>query len=71
MNRNGLDYAVLQPTVAIGGQNCPVTFAGAAPGFEGLDQINCIVPGGLGAQSAPVVVTSGNRVSPATSVAVR
>lgn len=74
-NRNGLGYAVLQPVVTIGGQSCPVTYAGAAPGFNGLDQINCIVPSGLPSQtSEPVVVTTvtpnGVRSSATTYVSV-
>ena len=44
---NGFDVAVQQPTVTVGGVACPVTFAGAAPGYEGLDQINCTIPAGL------------------------
>lgn len=68
---NGLDVAKQQPTVTIGGLDCPVTFAGAAPGFTGLDQINCRVPSGLGAQAAPVVVQSGVRSSAVTTVAVQ
>ena len=69
---NGFDVANVQPTVTIAGVNCPVTYAGAAPGFPGLDQINCIVPSsGLSASSAAaVVVTSGLRSSPVTTVAV-
>ena len=27
--------------------DCPVSFAGAAPGFVGLDQINCAIPSGI------------------------
>ncbi len=67
-----LDYAALQPTVSVGGMSCPVTFAGAAPTFVGLDQINCRVPDGLGAQStATVTVRTGNRVSPPVTIAVQ
>ena len=70
-HRQGLDYANQVPTVTIGGVNCPVTFAGRAPGFAGLDQINCRVPAGLAANaSAAVVVTSGARTSSGTTVAV-
>ncbi len=71
-NRGGLDYANQQPTVTIGGQNCPVTYAGRAPGYMGLDQINCIIPPGLGvAASAAVVVTSGVRSSNVATLAVQ
>jgi uncharacterized protein (TIGR03437 family) len=63
-NRQGLDFANQLPTVTIGGADCPVTYAGAAPGFVGLDQINCKVPAGLAANSsAAVVVSSGGRTS--------
>jgi uncharacterized protein (TIGR03437 family) len=68
---NGLDYAVQQPTVTVGGVDCPVTFAGAAPGFLGLDQINCTIPSGLASSaSAPVVITSGDRTSNTATLAV-
>jgi uncharacterized protein (TIGR03437 family) len=71
-NRNGLDYANQQPTVTIGGQDCPVTYAGRAPGYVGLDQINCIVPAGLGNNAAaPVIVTSGARGSNLATLAVQ
>jgi len=69
---NGLDYAKQQPTVTIGGKDCPVTYAGRIPGFPGLDQINCIVPTGISPNSAaPVVVTSGTRASNSVTVAVQ
>jgi uncharacterized protein (TIGR03437 family) len=69
---NGLDYAVHQPTVNVGGVACPVTFAGAAPGFFGLDQINCVIPAGLtSSASAPVVITSGDRTSNTATLAVQ
>ena len=69
---DGLDYAVQQPTVTIAGKNCPVTYAGRAPGYAGLDQINCIVPSGIPASpNAPVVVTSGNRSSNVATLAVQ
>jgi len=69
--RQGLDFANQVPTVTIGGADCPVTYAGAAPGFVGLDQINCRVPAGLTANaSAAVVVSSGGRTSNGATVAV-
>jgi uncharacterized protein (TIGR03437 family) len=70
-SRGGLDYANLSPTVTIAGQDCPVTYAGRAPGYVGLDQINCIVPAGLGANAtAQVIVTSGARASNVATLAV-
>ena len=71
VRQGGLDYSRVQPVVTVGGTDCAVTYAGAAPGFPGLDQINCVVPAGLGSQEAAVVVTSGARSSPVTTVSVR
>jgi uncharacterized protein (TIGR03437 family) len=68
---NGFDVAVQQPTVTVGGVACPVTFAGAAPGFEGLDQINCTIPAGLTpGSSVPVVIASGSRTSNTATLAI-
>ena len=58
-----LDYADIQPAVTIGGQACKVSYAGRAPGFPGLDQINCSVPAGLSGAAVPVVVTSNGRTA--------
>jgi uncharacterized protein (TIGR03437 family) len=58
---HGLEVAVQQPTV---------TFAGAAPNYIGLDQINCTIPAGISSLSAPIVVTSGARTSNAATLAV-
>jgi uncharacterized protein (TIGR03437 family) len=69
-NQNGLDFANQQPTVAISGKDCPVTYAGRAPGFSGLDQINCVVPAGVSGDAA-ISVTSGNRTSNVATVAVQ
>jgi uncharacterized protein (TIGR03437 family) len=68
---NGLNYAVQQPTVTVGGVACPVTFAGAAPNYVGLDQINCTIPAGAPSSvSAPVVITSGDRTSNTAMLAI-
>lgn len=70
--KSGLEVAVQLPSVSIDGVNCPVSFAGAAPGFAGLDQINCLVPQGLIPNTAAVViVASGGRTSNAATLAVR
>jgi uncharacterized protein (TIGR03437 family) len=68
---NGLDIAVQQPTVTVGGVACPVSFAGAAPNFSGLDQVNCTIPADAAASvSAPVVISSGDRISNTATLAV-
>ncbi len=58
-----LDYAAIQPGVTIGGQACKVSYAGRAPGFPALDQINCSVPAGVSGTAVPVVVTSNGRTA--------
>ena len=68
---SGLDYAVVAPTVTVGGQSCPVSYAGRSPGFAGLDQINCTIPAGAAGSPAPVVVTSNGRVSSAAYLLVK
>lgn len=75
MSSGGFDVAVQQPTVTVGGVNCPVVFAGAAPGYEGLDQINCTIPSGAlifdpASSSAQVVIASGTRTSNTATLAI-
>jgi len=60
---NGLDYAQIQPTVSVGGQACAASYAGRAPSFAGLDQINCTIPSGATGSKVPVTVTSNGRIS--------
>ncbi|HTW31760.1 MAG TPA: IPT/TIG domain-containing protein, partial [Candidatus Sulfotelmatobacter sp.] len=72
---NGMEVAVQQPMVTVGGVNCPVTFAGAAPGFTGLDQINCTIPSGMlisdpANNSVPVVIASDSRISNTATLAI-
>lgn len=69
--KNALDYAVLQPSVSVGGQDCKVLYAGRAPTFAGLDQINCVVPAGVAGGQVSVAVNSGGRVSNTAFVAVQ
>ena len=60
-----------QATVTIGGVDCPTSYAGPAPNFVGLDQINCRVPSGLPANpAAPLLVSSAGRTSNTTTVAI-
>ncbi|GEM_PF-3064818 len=55
---NSLATAQGTVSVTIGGKNAPVNFAGLAPGFVGLYQINAQIPQGLGNNpTAAVIVT--------------
>ena len=71
-NQNGLRWATQQPAVTIAGRPCAVSYAGRAPGYTGLDQINCQVPSGLAADpAAQIIVYSGARASNTATVAVQ
>jgi uncharacterized protein (TIGR03437 family) len=71
-NHDGLDWAIQQPTVTVGGRPCAVSYAGRAPGFRGLDQINCQIPGGLTTDpAAQVIVFSGARGSNIATLAIQ
>ena len=62
--QDGLQWAVQAPEVTVGGKPCGVTYAGRAPGFTGLDQINCALAADVPANpSSPIVVRSGSRVT--------
>jgi uncharacterized protein (TIGR03437 family) len=75
--QNGLAYAQIQPTVSVGGKACilgvpgAVGYAGRAPSFAGLDQINCAIPPGVTGAAVPVVVNSGGRLSNTAYIAVQ
>ena len=58
-------------TATIGGQPASVAFAGLAPGFAGLYQVNVAVPAGITGDSVPIVLTVANASSPAVTVAIR
>lgn len=62
---------VVPVTCTIAGQNATVGFAGLAPGFAGLYQVNVTVPSGIAAGTqVPVVLTQGNVSSPPVTVAI-
>ncbi len=69
--KSGLDYANVAPTVTIDGKSATLLYAGRAPGFPGLDQLNVIVPDGVTPGNAPLVVTSAGKVSNTTTLAIR
>jgi uncharacterized protein (TIGR03437 family) len=60
-------------TVTIGGQPASTVYAGPAPlAIAGLYQINCVVPAGLAAGEAAVVITADGRQSqPNLTVAIQ
>lgn len=60
-----LRTAVATPTVLIGGQQAQVLFAGLAPQFVGVNQLNVVVPAGITAGNAvPVQIQTGGVISP-------
>lgn len=58
-------------TLTIGGQNARVDFAGLAPGYSGLYQINAAVPAGVHGNALPVILTVGGQSSPVVTMAVQ
>lgn len=59
-------------TVTIGGANAKILYAGLAPGFAGLYQVDAIVPATTTTGSAvPVVITVDGQSSPVVTIAVQ
>ncbi len=59
-----------QVELYVGSAKAAVAYAGRAPGFAGLDQVNFVVPGGISGCAIPVIIKVGNNVSNATTVAI-
>lgn len=57
--------------VTLGGAPCEVQFAGLAPGFAGVYQVNFRVPAGAASGTRDVVVSANGIASPAVRVNVR
>lgn len=68
---NGQFDAVVRPTMTVDGRSADVLFAGLAPGYVGLYQLNFRVPGGTASGSVDITVTSGGVTSNIAKVAVR
>jgi uncharacterized protein (TIGR03437 family) len=67
-----LSYTTNTVTATIGGQPAQVLFAGLAPTFAGLYQVNAIVPAGVAAGNAvPVVLQVAGQASPPVTIAVK
>jgi uncharacterized protein (TIGR03437 family) len=58
-------------TVTIGGQSATVSFAGLAPEFVGVYQINATIPAGVTPGDAPLLITVAGQTSPAVTIAVQ
>ncbi len=59
-------------TVSIGDQDAKVLFAGLAPGFAGLYQVNVVVPGGVAAgNDVPLIINQAGQSSAPVTVAVK
>jgi uncharacterized protein (TIGR03437 family) len=67
----GLGTRINSIEVLIGGRTATVQFAGAAPGFVGLNQINAVVPAGTPAGEAELVIRIGSVTSPTVRLPVR
>jgi uncharacterized protein (TIGR03437 family) len=65
-----LSHVSVPPLVTIAGQDAAVGFAGLAPLFAGLFQLNVRVPAGVAAGDRAVVISSGGRSSKSAAVAV-
>jgi uncharacterized protein (TIGR03437 family) len=68
---DSLVYAVSTVTAKIGGVDAAVLFAGLAPGFVGVGQINVLVPEGAAPGDTQLVFESGGQASNAVTVSVR
>jgi uncharacterized protein (TIGR03437 family) len=63
--------AVVQPVVTVGGVTAGLQYAGVAPGFVGLYQVNVAVPSGVTPGfSVPVIITQNGVASNAATIAV-
>jgi len=59
-------------TMTILGVNVPVFFAGLAPGYAGLYQVNATIPGGIAPNpAAPLVLTQGGQKSPTVTIPMK
>lgn len=67
-----LSYAASTVTVTVGGVPAQVFFAGLAPGFVGLYQVNAYVPTGVApGANVPVVVSAAGAASVPVTVAIQ
>jgi len=60
-----------QISLTIGGVDATITYAGLAPGFASLYQVNAIVPAVAPGNSVPLVITVEGQASPPVTIAVK
>jgi uncharacterized protein (TIGR03437 family) len=65
-----LVYANSPSSATIGSSTAQVAFAGLAPGFVGLVQVNIVVPSGLQTGNYPLSVTIGSETSNSATISV-
>ncbi len=63
-----VSYATTTFTATIAGQNAPVVFAGLAPGFIGLGQVNIMVLSGIPSGAQPLILTGNGASSAAVKI---
>jgi uncharacterized protein (TIGR03437 family) len=63
--------AMADVRVTLGGLRCEVQFAGLAPGFAGVYQVNFRVPVGAAGGAQDIVVSANGVASPSVRVSVR
>ena len=66
-----LSRTTVSPQVSIGGLSASVAFSGLTPGYIGLYQINAVVPNGVPAGSADLVIRANGVSSNTAKVQVR
>ena len=67
----GLSLTTATPTVYIGATPVSAAFAGLAPGFVGLYQVDLQIPAGLPTGTLPLVIASGTAYSNTVNIAVQ
>ena len=64
------DWTANPVTMSVAGMTVTVLYSGDLPQFPGVDQINFVVPNGATSGLSPIVVSVGERESPATMLAI-
>jgi uncharacterized protein (TIGR03437 family) len=67
-----LSRTIGSPQLTIGGVNARVDFAGLAPGYPDLYQLNTVVPSSVGAgDEVPIILSIEGQSSPPVTIAIR